>query len=46
MTKSVEQISLGSMSPGTERFIRVHRYGTKGARPADTVSKAAKMRAI
>ncbi|WP_374371363.1 succinylglutamate desuccinylase/aspartoacylase family protein [Dongia sp.] len=33
MAKSIERISLGSMSPGTERFLSVHRYGTKGARP-------------
>lgn len=33
MTKSIERISLGSMSPGTERFLKVHRYGQKGARP-------------
>jgi predicted deacylase len=33
MAKSIERISLGSMSPGTERFLSVHRYGAKGARP-------------
>lgn len=33
MTKTIERISLGSMSPGTERFLTVHRYGNKGARP-------------
>ncbi len=33
MTKTIDRISLGAMSPGTERFIAVHRYGTKGARP-------------
>ncbi|MBK8161404.1 MAG: succinylglutamate desuccinylase/aspartoacylase family protein [Rhodospirillaceae bacterium] len=33
MTKTIERISLGSMSPGTERFLGVHRYGQKGARP-------------
>jgi predicted deacylase len=33
MTKTIERISLGSMSPGTERFLAVHRYGAKGARP-------------
>ena len=33
MSKSIDRISLGSMSPGTERFLTVHRYGTKGARP-------------
>ncbi|WP_374654650.1 succinylglutamate desuccinylase/aspartoacylase family protein [Dongia sp.] len=33
MTKTIDRISLGAMSPGTERFILAHRYGTKGARP-------------
>lgn len=33
MAKSIERISLGNMSPGTERFLAVHRYGAKGARP-------------
>lgn len=33
MTKTIERISLGQMSPGTERFLTVHRYGQKGARP-------------
>lgn len=33
MAKIIEKISLGSMSPGSERFLKVHRYGTKGARP-------------
>jgi predicted deacylase len=33
MTKTIDRISLGQMSPGTERFLSVHRYGTKGARP-------------
>lgn len=33
MAKTIERISLKSMSPGTERFLKVHRYGTKGARP-------------
>jgi uncharacterized protein len=32
-TKRVETIALGSMSPGTERFLKVHRYGREGARP-------------
>ena len=33
MSKTIERISLGQMSPGTERIISVHRYGQKGARP-------------
>jgi predicted deacylase len=33
MAKSIDRISLGSMSPGTERFLSVHRYGSKGGRP-------------
>ncbi len=33
MTKTIERVSLGAMSPGTERFLTVHRYGIKGARP-------------
>ncbi len=33
MSKKIEKISLGSMSPGTERHLVAHRYGTKGARP-------------
>jgi predicted deacylase len=33
MAKSIERITLNSMSPGTERFLKVHRYGKKGARP-------------
>src|SRR5690349_11644598 len=33
MAKKIERISLGSMSPGTERHLLVHRYGKQGARP-------------
>ncbi len=33
MAKKIERISLGSMSPGTERHLLVHRYGKAGARP-------------
>jgi predicted deacylase len=33
MAKKIERISLGSMSPGTERHLLVHRYGKSGARP-------------
>jgi hypothetical protein len=33
MAKRIERISLGTMSPGTERHLLVHRYGTPGARP-------------
>src|SRR6185369_11595010 len=33
MAKKIERISLGSMSPGTERHLLVHRYGKTGARP-------------
>lgn len=33
LTKRIERISLLSMSPGTERFLKVHRYGIEGARP-------------
>ncbi|MBL8710859.1 MAG: succinylglutamate desuccinylase/aspartoacylase family protein, partial [Rhodospirillaceae bacterium] len=33
MAKTIERISLGAMSPGTERHLSVHRYGTRGARP-------------
>lgn len=32
-TKRVETIALGSMSPGTKRFLKAHRYGREGARP-------------
>ncbi|HEX2581476.1 MAG TPA: succinylglutamate desuccinylase/aspartoacylase family protein [Dongiaceae bacterium] len=31
--KNIEKISLGSMSPGSERYLKVHRYGAKGGRP-------------
>ena len=33
MTKKVQRIALNSMSPGTERYLKAHRYGTPGARP-------------
>ena len=33
MTKIVQRIELDSMSPGTERFVKAHRYGKPGARP-------------
>lgn len=33
MAKSIQRIPLISMSPGTERFLSVHRYGTRNARP-------------
>ena len=33
MAKKIERISLGSMSPGTERHLLAHRYGKIGARP-------------
>lgn len=33
MSKIVQRIDLDSMSPGTERFIKAHRYGQGGARP-------------
>jgi len=33
MSKSIERIALPSMSPGTERYLKIHRYGKKGARP-------------
>lgn len=33
MTKNIQRIALNSMSPGTERFVKVHRYGKPGARP-------------
>jgi predicted deacylase len=32
-TKKIETIALGSMSPGTQRFLKAHRYGREGARP-------------
>lgn len=33
MPMSTTRIALPSASPGTERTLRVHRYGTPGARP-------------
>ncbi|MET1028093.1 MAG: succinylglutamate desuccinylase/aspartoacylase family protein [Dongiaceae bacterium] len=33
MAKRIDRIHLPSMSPGTDRFLKVHRYGTAGARP-------------
>ncbi|HNB28106.1 MAG TPA: M14 family metallopeptidase [Alphaproteobacteria bacterium] len=33
MTKTIQRIALNSMSPGTERHLKAHRYGTPGARP-------------
>lgn len=33
MAKTIERIALDSMSPGTERYLKVHRYGVRGARP-------------
>ena len=33
MAKRIERISLGSTSPGTERYLLVHHYGKPGARP-------------
>jgi predicted deacylase len=33
MAKKIERVSLGTMSPGTERHLLVHRYGKAGARP-------------
>lgn len=33
MTKRIDRIDLPNMSPGTERYLKVHRYGTPGARP-------------
>ena len=33
MTKKIQRIALNSMSPGTERFVKAHRYGPSGARP-------------
>ncbi len=37
MAKKIERISLGSMSPGTERHLMVHRYGKSG-RAAQSLS--------
>ncbi|MBL9034317.1 MAG: succinylglutamate desuccinylase/aspartoacylase family protein [Rhodospirillaceae bacterium] len=33
MTKTIQRIALNAMSPGTERFVKAHRYGKPGARP-------------
>ncbi|WP_119300233.1 succinylglutamate desuccinylase/aspartoacylase family protein [Dongia deserti] len=33
MSKFIQRIELDSMSPGTERFVKAHRYGKAGARP-------------
>jgi predicted deacylase len=33
MTKTIKRIALNSMSPGTERHVKAHCYGTPGARP-------------
>ncbi|HEY1382466.1 MAG TPA: succinylglutamate desuccinylase/aspartoacylase family protein [Dongiaceae bacterium] len=33
MSKTIQRINLDAMSPGTERFVKAHRYGTPGARP-------------
>jgi len=33
MTRITEEIALASPSPGTRRSLKVHRYGTPGARP-------------
>jgi hypothetical protein len=33
MSKRIDRIDLPSMSPGTERHLKVHRYGKAGARP-------------
>lgn len=33
MSKRIDRIDLPSMSPGTERYLKVHRYGEAGARP-------------
>ncbi|HEX9447146.1 MAG TPA: succinylglutamate desuccinylase/aspartoacylase family protein [Dongiaceae bacterium] len=33
MSKRIDRIDLPSMSPGTDRYLKVHRYGTAGARP-------------
>jgi uncharacterized protein len=33
MSKVVQRINLDAMSPGTERFVKAHRYGKAGARP-------------
>lgn len=33
MSKVIHRIDLDAMSPGTQRFLKAHRYGTPGARP-------------
>lgn len=33
MTRTTERIALASPAPGTQRSLKVHRYGTPGARP-------------
>ena len=33
MSKTIQRINLDAMSPGTERFVKAHRYGKAGARP-------------
>jgi uncharacterized protein len=33
MSKVIQRIDLDAMSPGTQRFLKAHRYGTPGARP-------------
>jgi uncharacterized protein len=33
MSKVIQRIDLDAMSPGTQRFLKAHRYGTRGARP-------------
>jgi predicted deacylase len=40
MPMSTTRIALPSASPGTERTLRVHRYGTPGARPKAYVQAA------
>lgn len=33
MSKRIDRIDLPTMSPGTDRYLKIHRYGTPGARP-------------
>jgi predicted deacylase len=33
MSKTIQRINLDAMSPGTERFVKAHRYGKPGSRP-------------
>ena len=33
MTHTIETIALPAMSPGTQRTLKLHRYGATGARP-------------